>query len=224
MITEQLHTEVEKFFSNFTFVKFEVYEFFENRGIYWIHSIVKIFEGRYYDDDDAYDMIDTLRERNWSVYDDEKVLKYIVSEFNLWSNMRNAPKYKIAAIRLTVKKILDSEKFVKTIKFNPLIKELINEGRHKVKSTYPEELKYRSNVSAQEGDKIYVCDNSNNLANPGYVLKELADGKLKVAYFTNVNKDRNDTTKLSINGWARAGVHLNEIGLTPEQSIKHRLD
>jgi|APLak6261698768_1056241.scaffolds.fasta_scaffold00152_6 hypothetical protein len=225
MVTEQLKNEAEKFLSkNFSFVKFEIYNFFNNNKIYWTHSKALIFHDMEYTDKDAFKMIDTIKSKNWAVYDEKSTLKYIASEFKLLSNIISNQKYKVADIKVAIKSILDSGKHVQTIKFNPLISDLVNEGRHRVKNVYPQEIKCRQNISVGIGDKVYFCDSSNNIANPAYVIGNFADEKLHIAYFTNLNSDYIETQNLNINGWALIGAYKNEVGLTPEQAIKNRMN
>ena len=224
MVTEQLKNEAEKFLiKNFSFVKFEIYDYFKNDKIYWTHSKAMVFQDMEYTDKDAFKMIETIRNKNWGVYNEKSTLKYIASEFNIFSHIISNQKYKVADIKVAIESILDSEKLVQIIKFNPLIKDLINEGRHRVKVIYPEESKYRQNISAKVGDKVYFCDNLNNIVNPGYVIGNFADEKLHIAYFCNINSDHFETQKLDINGWATVGVYKNEVGLTPEQAITNRM-
>ncbi|MFA6273965.1 MAG: hypothetical protein WC662_02285 [Candidatus Paceibacterota bacterium] len=225
MVNEHLINEIEKFLSkNFSFVKFEIYNFFNNNKIYWAHSKAMIFQDMEYTDKDAFKMIDTIKSKNWAVYDEKSTLKYIASEFKLFSHINSNHKYKVDDIKVVIKSILDSEKLVQTIKFNPLISDLIKEGRHRVKNVYPNEIKSRQNISAEIGDKVYFCDSSNNIANPAYVIGNFADEKLHIAYFTNLNSDYIETQNLNINGWALIGAYKNEVGLTPEQAIKNRMN
>ncbi len=224
MVTEQLNIEVEKFLSkNFSFVKFEIYNFFNNNKIYWVHSKATIFQDNEYTDKDAFKMIDTIKSKNWAVYDEKSTLKYITNEFKIFSHIISNQKYKVVDIKVAIISILDSEKLVKIIKFNPLISNLINEGRHRVKNVYPQEIKHRKSITAEVGDKVYFCDSSNNIVNPAYVIGNFAEEKLHIAYFTNLNSDNYETQKLDINGWATVGVYKNEVGLTPEQAIKNTM-
>lgn len=224
MVTDQLKIDVENFLiKNFSFVKFEIYNFFNNNKIYWTHSKALIFQDMEYTDKDAFKLIDTIKSKNWSVYNEKSILKYIAIEFKLFSHIFSNQKHKVTDIKTAIKSILDSESLVQIIKFNPLIMDLINEGRHHVKSTYPEEIKFRQNISAEVGDKVYFCNSSNNIANPAYVIGSFADKKLHIAYFTNLNYDHIETGNLNINGWALIGAYSNEVGLTPEQAIKNRM-
>lgn len=224
MVNEQLRNEAEKFLiKNFSFVKFEIYNFFNNNKIYWTHSKVKIFQNMEYTDKDAFKMVETIKSKNWAVYNEKSTLKYIASEFKIVSNIISNQKYKVGAIKIVIKQILDSEKLVQIIKFNPLISDLINERSQRVKNVYPQEMKYRQNISANIGDKVYFCNNLSNIVNPGYVIGNFADEKLHIAYFCNLNCDHFETQKLDINGWATVGVYKNEVGLTPEQAITNRM-
>lgn len=224
MVTDQLKIDVEKFLlKDFSFVKFEIYNYFNNNKIYWAHSKAMIFQNMEYTDKDAFKMIDTIKSKNWAVYNEKSTLKYIASEFKLFSHIISNQKHKVADIKVAVKSILDSEKLVQKIEFNPLISDLINEGRHRVKNVYPQEIKYRQNISAEIGDKVYLCDSSNNIANPAYVIGNFANEKLHIAYFTNLNSDYIETQNLKINGWALIGASKNEVGLTPEQAIINRM-
>lgn len=223
MVTNQLKIDIEKFLlKDFSFVKFEIHNYFNNNKIYWAHSKAMIFQNMEYTDKDAFEMIDTIKSKNWAVYNEKSTLKYIVGEFKLFSRLISNQKYKVADIKVAVKSILDSEKLVKIIEFNPLISNLIKEGRHRVKNVNPQEIKYRQNITAEIGDKVYLCESSNNIANPAYVIGNIANEKLHIAYFTNLNSDNNETQNLKINGWALIGVNKNEVGLTPEQAIKNR--
>ena len=225
MVSEQLTREVEKFLTkHFSFVKFEIYDYFNNNRIYYTQSKPQIFKDIEYTDRQAFEMMDTIKSTNWSVYDEKSSVNYIAGEFRLFGHIYSGNKYKLADIKLAVKNIFDNEKLVQVIKFNPLIKDLINEGRHCVKGIYPEESKYRQNVSAEVGTKVYFCDGSNNIVSPAYVIGNFANEKLHIAYFTNINSDHMETNKLDINGWAVAGAFPNELGLTPDQAIKNKMD
>ena len=224
MITEQLRFEVEKFLKEkFSFVKFEVYSFFNDNRIFWTHDKVTFFQDQKCSDKEAFLLIDTIKSINWSIYDEKVDLKYIIDEFKLFSSIFTNQKYKVADIKVVVKSFFKTESLVQIIKFNPLILDLINEGRHRVTSIYPEDYKGRQKVNADIGDKVYFCDNINNIVNPAYVIGNFANEKLHIAYFTNWNSDNIETQKLTVNGWGIVGAYKNEVGLTPNQAIKNRM-
>ena len=224
MVSEQLIWEVEKFLTeHFSFVKFEIYNYFNNNRIYYTQSKPQILRDIKHTDKQAFEIMNTVKSNGWIVFDEKSSVKYIASEFKLFNHIYSSNKYKLTDIKTVVKNCIGSEKLVQIIKFNPLIKDLINEGRHRVKGIYPEESKFRQKISANVGDKVYFCDNSNNIVNPAYVIGNFADEKLHIAYFCNINSDHFETQKLDINGWATVGVYKNEVGLTPEQALKNRM-
>lgn len=224
MVSEQLICEVEKFLiKHFSFIKFEIYNYFNNNKIYYVQSKAHIFKNMEYTDREAFEMMDKIKYNNWLLYNEKSSVNYIAREFRLFGNINSGNKYKFAEIKGAVKDIIANEKLVQIIKFDPLIKDLINEGRHHVKGIYPDETKYRQNVTALVGTKVYFCDRSNNIVSPAYVIGNFADDKLHIAYFTNLNSDHMETNKLDINGWAVTGAFQNEVGLTPQQAIKNRM-
>ena len=225
MITEQLRIEVKKFIiKHFSFIKFEIYNYFDNDRIYYTQGKPQIFKDIEYTDMQAFEMIDTVKSKSWNVYDEKSSVKYIAGEFRLTGYIYSESKYKLADIKGAVKEIIGNEKLVQIIKFNPLIKDLIKEGRHHVKCIYPEETKYRKSISAGVGTKVYFCDRSNNIVSPAYVIGNFVNEKLHIAYFTNINSDSMETSKLDVNGWAIAAVLPCELGLTPEQAIQNRMN
>ena len=225
MKSEQLNLEVEKFITkHFSFVKFEIYDFFNNNRIYYTQSKPQIFKDMEYNDRQAFEMIDTVKSNNWNVYDEKSSVKYIAGEFRLFGHIYSGSKYKLADIKKAVQEIIGNGKLVQIIKFNPLIKDLIQEGRHRIKGIFPEEEKYRQSITAKVGTKVYFCDRSNNIVSPAYVLGNFVNEKLHIAYFTNLNSDNMETSKLDVNGWAVAGAFSYELGLTPEQAIKNRMN
>ena len=225
MVSEQLICEVEKFLTkHFSFVKFEIYNYFNNNRIYYTQSKQQIFQDMEYSDRQAFEMMDTVKSNSWIIYHDKSSVKYIANEFRLFGHIYTGNNYKLEDIKLAVKKCIESERLVQIIKFNPLIKELVNEGRHHIKGVYPEETKYRQKINADIGTKVYFCDRSNNIVSPAYVIGNIAEDRLHIAYFTNLNSNYLETNKLQINGWAVTGAYLNEVGLTPEQAIKNRMN
>lgn len=224
MVSAQLICEVENFLSkHFSFVKFEIYNYFNNNRIYYTQGKPQIFNGIKYTDRQAFEIMDTVKSNSWIVFDEKSSVKYIAGEFRLFNHIYSSNRYKLTDIKTAVKNYIGSEKLVQIIRFNPLIKDLIIEGRHRVKGIYPEASKYRQNISAEIGDKVYFCDSHSNIASPAYVIGSFANDKFQIVYFTNLNHDYLETQKLDINGWATVGVYNNEIGLTPEQAIKNKM-
>lgn len=223
MVTEQLTIAVENFLKEkFSFLRFEIYNYFENDKIYYNGSKARIFENMDYEDKDAFEMIETIRSHNWQVYNDKISLRYIAGEFRLFSYLYTSEKFKITDVKNIIEEILNRDNFVQTIKFNPIIKDLIKEGRHRIKNTYPEDRKDREKITANLGDKVYISNESTQIANPAYVIEDCGYDRIRIAYFTSISKDRRENNDLKINGWAVRGVSLYELGLNTKQAIKNQ--
>jgi hypothetical protein len=169
-------------------------------------------------------------EELWSdgVFEDWRVctpmaVKNVCSEF-LFRNSAKAGKNRKTLLKDVVTAEINHGSLVETIKFNPLLKQLIDKGRYKVTGVKP--LLYTSNkrekIELSEGDTCYFCWNTKNpyVANPAYVFRK-AGGSYIIIFFTNLSKGT-ETGKPEINMARFINAPADEIGLTPEQAVMQR--
>lgn len=159
---------------------------------------------------------------DWTTCTD-KTVKYICSEF-MFKNCLAVPKNRKAMIKAIIKAEIDHGELIETIKFNPILKQLIDSGRRKVTGVKP--LLYASHkrmkVELNEGDLCYFCWNTKNpyMANPAYVYRK-SGGSYVLIFFTNLYQGK-ETSKVEINLGDFINAPADELGLTPEQAVMQR--
>lgn len=150
-------------------------------------------------------------------------IKNICSEF-IFKYGAAISKNQKALIKDIIKAEITYGTLVETIKFNPTLKMLIDNGRKTVKGIKP--LHYASNkrvnVQMNEGDLCYFCWNTKNpyVANPAYVFRKIGSSYI-LLFFSNQSKGT-ETSKLEINMARFINVPADELGLTPEQAVLQR--
>ena len=150
-------------------------------------------------------------------------VKNICSEFIL-KNCAVVGKNRKSLIRDIVKAEISHGALIETIRFDPILKKLIDGGRKKVNGIKP--LHYASNkrvtIELNEGDLCYFCWNAKNpyVANPAYVFRKVG-GSYIIIFFTNQSKG-SETSKPEINVGRFINAPADELGLTPEQAVLQR--
>lgn len=159
---------------------------------------------------------------DWTTYTD-KTVKYICSEFML-ENCATVGKNRKALIKEIIKAEIEQGALTETIKFNPILKQLIESGRKKTCGIKP--LLYGSHkrvkVELNEGDFCYFCWNTKGpyVANPAYVYRKCG-GSYVIIFFSNLYKG-SETTKPEVNIGDFINAPADELGLTPEQAVLQR--
>jgi hypothetical protein len=151
------------------------------------------------------------------------MVKNICSEF-IFKNSAAVGKHRKTLIRDIVKAETSCGELIETIKFNPTLKKLIDNGRKTMKGIKP--LHYASNkrvnVELNEGDLCYFCWNTKNpyVANPAYVFRK-SGGSYLIIFFTNQYNGL-ETSKPEINMGRFINAPADELGITPEQAVLQR--
>lgn len=227
IIDIRLEILVENFlYENYYFRKLDIYDFFDNseENIKWINKGVS--------PDISY--IDTCKEPcefldnntfgDWINYNKHD-LDSFAEEFR-FKNFSLNIKASNRKIKSIIEYLITNTKLTKTINFNPLIKELINEGRYKVSKQKPLtwDSSNRIEIQAEEKNKYYICrkDQAQLMANPCYIIRKNDTNNYRIIYFVNLDRNCRYTNKTKINAWAFTTALPTEIGLTPEQAIRQR--
>ena len=156
---------------------------------------------------------------DWATYS-EKTAHNLSSEF-FFKNTQTVGMDRRRLVKQIIRTEIEQGARTETIKFNPVLKQLINSGRQKVKGVKP--LPFgshkRRNVDLSEGDLCYFCWNitSPHVANPAIVFKKY-ERCYSLIFFSNQHKGC-ETNKPEINMGRFITADADELGLTPEQAI-----
>jgi len=206
---------------NFVFRKLEIDLWLGNNRIMYLH--------RHNYDAKVFDSAKSAEELwNDGEFEDWKTctpifIKNICSEFIL-KNTGLVGKGRKSLVKNIVTAEVEHGSLVETVKFNPLLKQLIDSGRQQVKGIKP--LSYGSHkrvkVEINEGGLCYFCWNSKNpyIANPAYVFRK-SGGSYILIFFSNQHKG-SESRKLEINMARFINAAADELGLTPEQAVLQR--
>lgn len=215
---------IENFLNEqFIFRRIQIYEYFGNKEV--------PIRWTFRDKNTDYSELDKCNESSvlfdgdyfyrWSFYNKKDLILFAdLCEAALFNMDVKSTRSEIKTI---IKNLITNSDFIKTLYFNPLIKDLINEGRHIVRKVKPVRLDERTDISLNVGSKCYVCidDKPPYIANPCYISKRF-EGGYRVMFFTNMDNNFNDTYKSKINGLGFTTVFANEIGLTLEQAVRQK--
>lgn len=217
---------LENFLSeNFVFRRLQIHEFFDNKNapILWTARNDSEYLAQVDHTPDSCTLLDDRFFSNWAKFNNEG-LNLIYDELlyrQIWS--RAKIRLKAIEVKSTIKYLVKETNVTKTIAFNPVLKQLIAEGRHHVKHTKP--LKYgdplRTNIKAKKRDSLYVCKDEKPpyIANPCYVLATSGNNTYRIMAFTSLNAKFEETKAKKINGWCFVTVDANELGRTPEEAV-----
>jgi hypothetical protein len=206
---------------NYVFRQLEIYDLFDNDRIFWTHK-----KSRYYRPEiDSYDepciLLDEHKFHDWADFD-KKHVKYFSDEFQIY-NLRHNIKFKVTDIKRVINDLIVSKQVVKKISFNPVLKECVKEGRTKITRLKPlhSSSEKREPIKANVGEKLYICKSSKPpyISSPCYIIKAADFGSYRVMFFTNLDKELSETTKIDINGWGFTTAYANELGRTPSEAV-----
>jgi hypothetical protein len=222
-LNPSLVSSVTKFLNEkFVFRKLEIHEFFEHKHppIFWIHRSCYSPE---VDTMEACMLLDDQMLHYWQIYS-KGTLALVFDEFQLWCFLKNLEKPAKRKSKEIIKALIETSELVQMIKFNPVLKNLIVQGRHKVSGVIPLHStdSRRVRMDAKEGEVYYLCNDHSKpfIANPCYIVKSTMNGPYRVMYFTNAASQFIETKKSRVNAYGFTTVFPNELGVTPEQAVR----
>lgn len=210
----------------FVFRKLQIHEYFGNQKapIFWTFRNSPYHTVEIEASSEACQLLDASAFENWNVFDKTDI-NFFCDELEI-RNISTKPVLPRRKLKLSIADLINNSGLVKTIRFNPVLKKLIEEGRHKVtnvKPLPPMDIR-RTEVDAKAGSIYYLCNDRNKpyLANPCYITEVIGHGSFRAMIFTNVSSDGIDTNKIPINGYGFTTVYAYELGLTPSQAVLQR--
>ena len=225
-LNTSLSLSIEKFLNeNYVFRKLQIHEYFDSKTspIIWMH---KHYVRDIIAAENCQETCELLEQGFYSdwFHFNKKQLDMFIDEFR-FQNLRLTLKIKKTEIKTIVEHLITNSSLTKTILFNPLLKELIQEGRHEVTKVRPLSCisSERIEINAKIGQKYYLCRDTKSpfIADPCYIISLIQDGTYNVMFFTNVQDNWSSSKKTEINGWGFTSVYANEIGLTPAQAVRN---
>lgn len=202
----------------YVFRHIQLYDFFDNTEPIIKYTHVSNYNSEVDTVDEPCKLLDRRCFQYWNDYTKNST-KLLADEF-IWKNLKLHSKRTL--IKNAIAEIIANGDIVKTIKFNPFLKEIINSGRVKVSVSKSRFCSSHDRITmVRSGDQVFVCDKSLSpyIANPGYVISASVTGTYRIMQFLNLDNDSRPTNKLRINGWSFFTANKDEIGLTPEDAV-----